>query len=66
MILCILHLFTITTFNCFEYSLQENCLGRIIWHFWAEIILFFGVMLPAIVFYTLMCLTYSTLADHLM
>ena len=49
--------FTITALNCFEYSLQENCLGWIIWHFWAKMVPNLAFTLATFVLYTLMCLT---------
>ena len=51
---CVLY---ITTLNCFEYSPQENCLGWIIWHFWAEMVPYLIFILRTFVLYTLMCLT---------
>ena len=47
-----------TTLNCFEYSLQENCLGWIIWNLLAAMILCFIFMLL-----TYVCIVYNDVSN---
>ena len=48
--------FYITTLNCFEYSLQESYFGWIMCHLFGLNVIYFGIMSPTFLLYTVMCL----------